>query len=156
MHAIPDPSKSAHWSSGWVISVYAAVNFGAAKTRGSGFAEEGGGGHEAEAMNADGFFLGENETGFKLHSSNWAQQNKGQGSALACWMAGLSSNPLHGTPGRFFPLSETSNEGKGERPRRMDRINALYECDYECMNKIKNKSGRCRQLFILELQCTYN
>jgi hypothetical protein len=34
------------------------------------------------------------------------------GSALACCMAGPSSNPSSPPQGRFFPLSKTSNEDK--------------------------------------------
>jgi hypothetical protein len=39
-------------------------------------------------------------------------------------MAGPSSNPCSVPPGRFFPLSETSNEEIGERPRQID----MNEC----------------------------
>jgi hypothetical protein len=51
-------------------------------------------------------------------------------------MAVPSSNPGSLPPGKFFPLSETSNEEIGER--RID----MNECDYECMKKTKiNKKG---------------
>jgi hypothetical protein len=41
-------------------------------------------------------------------------QSGSVGSGLACCMAGPSSNPRSVPPGRFFPLSETSNEEIGD------------------------------------------
>ncbi len=51
-------------------------------------------------------------------------QSGSVGSGLAFCMAGPSSNPRSVAPGRFFPLSKTSNEEIGERPRRID----MNEC----------------------------
>jgi hypothetical protein len=54
-------------------------------------------------------------------------------------MASPGSNPGSACPGKVFPSERTSNEEKGERPRRkdMNECTILYECDYEYMIKRK-------------------
>ncbi len=95
-------------------------------------------------------------TFFHTQENSSAFINSHIGSALACCMAGPSSNPGSAPPGCFSFRANKQRRQRREASANGDGlINVLYECGYECMKKTAATQAfinSCTQSF---LQCAF-